>query len=413
MDRSRIPVALGGAAFLAGVLVFAMPAAAVQNNTGAPPVKKEERLEDRLVPIPSWQPDVENNGCRLHAAPTPLSQDALTRLTEIPFWQLIENEVGRYSVRDILDSPEKFMASLAPLDPDMRTLVLLHTLQSGLGADGLHTYFYLKAGRNAPAVRDALAAAGLARPHGLFVEAMALFGSSYPVDDETRSAFFGYAAEPQALNPFDHRLLALAKEFGTRDAWTGIIVDYVNRTPALWTRIEAARMRLSDMDRLEHLTSALVGRIDFWKPFAEVREKLAALNKEQRTLLVLAAFNDEFENGGVHQFFYNSGGAIAPDVHAALLEIGLDRQAALLKRGIDMFGATYLRDTQERREAHFHNHDGWTDWDEELSGLTDEFYALDGGPQVLRIGGDMQIQGGPGLRYAMLAFANHHNMLPC
>ncbi|MGE0022835.1 MAG: DUF4375 domain-containing protein [Hyphomicrobium sp.] len=402
-----------GAAVLAGMLLLALPAAAVQDDTGAPSAKKEERLEDRLVPIPTWQKDVENNGCRLHTAPTPYAPDGLASLTEIPFWQLIQNEAGPYSVRDILDPPEKFMASLAPLDPEMRTLVLLHTLQNALGAEGLHTYFYLKAGRNAPAVRDALAAAGLAGPHRLFVEAMSLFGSSYPVDDEQRGAFFGYAAEPQELNAFDHRLLALAKEFGTRHTWTGTIVDYVNRSPALWKRIEAARMRLSDMHRFEHLTGALLIPFDFWKPYAEIEQRLTTFTREQRTLLLLAAFNYEFENGGVHQFFYNGEGAIAPDVQQALLEIGLDRQAALVQRGIDMFAGTYLRDTEQRREAHFHNHDGWTRWDQQLSGLTDEFYALDGGPQVLRIGGDMQIQGGPGLRYAMLAFAKHHNMLPC
>lgn len=394
-------------------LLFALPAAAIQDDSGAPPPKKKERLEDRLVPIPTWQPDVKNNGCRLHDAPTPFSSEQRTSMTEIPFWELIQNEIGRYSVRDILDPPEKFLASLDSLDPDMRTLALLHALRNGLGADGLHTYFYLKAGRNAPAVRDALKAAGLAREHALFVEAMALFGAVYPVADEKREKFFGYATETQELNAFDHRLLALSKGFGTRETWTGIIVDYVNRTPALWKRIESTRMKLSDMDRFEYLTTSLVGRIDFWKPYAELQERLAALSKPQRTLLILAAFNYEFENGGVHQFFYNGEGAIAPELADALAEIGLDRQAELMRRGIAMFAAPFPRDTQQRRETHFHTHDGWNDWDNELSGLTDAFYALDGGPQVLHIGGDMQIQGGPGLRYAMLAFAKHHNMLPC
>jgi hypothetical protein len=392
--------------------LLAGPAPAVQNDAGAPPPKKEERLEERLVPIPSWQPDVKNNGCRLHDKPTPFSSEQLMNLTEIPFWELIQNEAGPYSVRDSLDPPEKFMASLAPLDPDMRTLVLLHSLRNSLGAEGLHTYFYMRAGRHAPAVREALAAAGLAQPHQLFVEAMSLFGTAYPVDDEEREKFFGYSTEAQQLNQLDHRLLALSEKFGTRETWTGIVVDYVNRTPALWKRIEAARMRLSDMDRLEHLTTSLVGRIDFWKPHAEIETKLAALTKPQRTLLILAAFNYEFENGGVHQFFYNGEGSIAPDVQEALAEIGLDRQAELIRRGLAMFKSPYQGDTQQRRETDF-NHDGWSAWDEQLSGLTDAFYALDGGPQVLNIGGERQIQGGPGLRYAMLAFAKHHDMLPC
>ncbi len=412
MKRKHIRIAAAGLAAIAATLASAS-ARAVQNDSGAPTPKKEERLEDRRVVIPSWQPDVTNNGCRLHATPTPFSNEGLISFTEIPLWQLIQNEIGRYSVRDSLDPPEKFLKSLEVLDPERRTLALLHTLWDGLGRDGLHTYFYLKSGRNAPAVRDALKAAGLAEQHRIFEQAMALFGQTYPVDDERREQHFGNATPNQDLNAFDHRLLALSKKFGTREDWTGIIVGYVNRTPALWKSIEAARMKLSDMDRFEHLTQSLLAPVDFWKPYAEVQQRLASLTKEQRTLLVLAAFNYEFENGGVHQFFYNGEGAIAPDVHDALIEIGLERQAALIKRGIEMFGHTYLRDTGQRREAHFHNHDGWTDWDEQLSGLTDAFYALDGGPQVLNIGGDRQIQGGPGLRHAMLSYALHHNMLPC
>jgi hypothetical protein len=403
--------AISAARIGAGLILLAAPAFAAPGDSGTPPATKEERLEDRRVVIPAWQPDVENNGCRLHDAPTPYSKDALVSLTEIPFWELIRNEIGRYSVRDILDPPEKFLSSLDALDPEMRTLALLHTLWNGLGADGLHTYFYLGAGRNASAVRDALLAAGLTQHHQLFVQAMALFGPVYPVDDEQREKFFGYATPTQELNALDHKLMGLSREFGSRERWTEILVGYVNSKPALWKRIESTRMNRSDMDRFEHLTQSLLAPIDFWKPYAEVAQKLARLTKEQRTLLVLAAFNYQFENGGVHQFFYNGEGAIAPEVAEALAELGLERQAALVREGLAMFSVPYLRDTEKRRERDFAG--DWGDWDEKLSGLTDAFYALDGGPQVLNIGGQRQIQGGPGLRYAMLGYALHHNMLPC
>ena len=39
------------------------------------------------------------------------------------------------------------MASLAPLDADTRTLVLLDVLHDGLGRDGLHTFFFMRTGR--------------------------------------------------------------------------------------------------------------------------------------------------------------------------------------------------------------------------------------------------------------------------
>jgi hypothetical protein len=413
MTRVSVARTSAGLAFaVLGVSLLAQPAPAERGAQDAP-TEKQGRIEDRLVPIPNWSPDVADNGCPLRAAPIPFTPDGLQVPAEIPFWELIEHTVGRYSVRGILDPPAAFADRLRDLDPDMRTLVYLHTLWSGLGADGLHTYFFLSSGRNAPAVRNALLEAGFTVQHRLFTDAMALFGASYPADDAQRAERFGYASDTRQLNAFDHRLMALGAAFGTRADWTGIIVGYVNRTPALWRRIEAARQTLGEMARLEHLTDALVSRVDLWKPYAEVEATLSALGETQRTLLLLAAFNDQFENGGIHQVFYNAEGAIAPDVARALAGIGLERQAAILERGIAMFATPYPRDTQQRRETHFHNHEGWTGWDRRLSELTDAFYALDGGPLVLHIRGDRQIDGGPGLRHAMLAFARHHDMLPC
>lgn len=385
---------------------------AAGDEDGSRTERKAEFL-DREVPIPSWGRDVADNGCRPHDAPIPFSREALTSLTEIPSWQLIAHEVGKYSVRATLDPPETYLKSLEPLDAELRTLTLLHVLWDGLGRDGLHTYFYLTAGRTAPAVRDALQAAGLVREHALFTEAMALFGATYPVDDEVRSKPFGYETATQDLNPFDLRLMAISKEFGSRERWMEIIVGYVNRTPTLWKRTEAVRATLSDVTRLEYLTGALLSRVDFWQPFAAVEQALRGLTEPQRTLLVISAFNGEFENGGVDQFFYNSEGAIAPEVADALAAIGLERQADLLKRAIAMFKQPYPRDTEQRREAYFHDHDAANDWDRQLSELTDAFYALDGGPQVTHLGGDLQIDGGPGLRHAMLVYAGKHSMLPC
>ncbi|MCC7251583.1 DUF4375 domain-containing protein [Hyphomicrobium sp.] len=349
----------------------------------------------------------------MQANPAAYDPDSLSNRSRIPFWELIGHVVGRYAARDILDPPEKFAKSLEPLDPHMRTLVLLYSLQTGMGRDGLYTYFYRRSGQHAPAVRDALHAAGLAEQRAVFTKAMALFGRTYPSDTELRIKALGYATPSGKLNALDHSLLALSDTFGSQRGWIATIVAYVNRTPGLWQRIESTRTKLSDAARFEHLSGALLAALDFWQPHEEIRQRLAALAKPERTVLLLAAFNDEFENGGVRQFFYNAAGSVAPEIQEALADVGLERQADLVKRGIAMFQAPYPRDTQHRRETHFHNRADWTDWDERLSVLTNEFYALDGGPQVLRIGGDLQIQGGPGLRHAMLSFVRDHDMLPC
>jgi hypothetical protein len=73
-------------------------------------------------------------------------------------------------------------------------------------------------------------------------------------------------------------------------------------------------------------------------------------------------------NGCVHQYFYNPAGDFAPEMVEALYDIGVVEEAEGLQSGIDMFDSPYPRDTQERREGYFHNHD-WNDWDEKLSML--------------------------------------------
>ncbi len=401
-------------AAIAGTGLFAFrPVQAAPESDQQTPAKKRTKLMDTLVPIPSWSRDVASNGCPLHTSPGQSSEDTSMSLTEIPFWALVSHASGRYTVKITVRGPAKFLEEIASLDDDMRRLVLLYALWDNFGRNGLHTFFYMKGGAVAPSIRDALREAGMAREHEIFTRAMALFGDTYPIEEAVREKAFGHSTASQELNDFDHKLLALGKEFGTKETYAAAVIAYVNRTPALWQRIEALREKLGDPERLELLTNALGDKVDLWQPPAEIDRQLSALSKEHRTLFVAATFNSEFENGGVHQFFYNSAGAIAPEVHAALIELGLERQAALLQRGIAMFGESYIRDTQQRRDAHFDNHGDWNDWDAQLSALTDEFYALDGGPAVYHLGGDLTIDGGPGIRHGMLSYARQKNLLPC
>jgi hypothetical protein len=78
-----------------------------------------------------------------------------------------------------------------------------------------------------------------------------------------------------------------------------------------------------------------------------------------------------------------------------------------------MFGEPYVRDTARRRETYFHDHDGWNDWERQLPALTDDLYALDGGPGVYTVAGGVTIEGGPGIRYGMLRYARDRGLPLC
>lgn len=372
---------------------------------------KEVPLLERMVPIPGYSPPVGDNGCRLRNSPTQAQEGGRS----IPFWELISDHVARHSLAITLakDDPRAAFANeLAPLDSETRTLASLFALWNGFGRDGLHTFFFLRGGTVAHEVRNGLEQAGLTREHGIFKEAMALFGSQYPVDEKVREQYFGYAKPGGHLNAFDRKLLALAKTFPSREALATSIETFVARQPALWQRIEARRQRLGAQRRLGILNGLLWAEAPRDVPDAQAAQTFAKFKPEERVLMALDVFNAEFENGGVHQFFFNSSGAYAPEVNEALLAAGLTRQAAIFKRGMDMFLAPYARDRQQRASSYIgrKDHQGF---ESGLSDLTDDFYAIDGGPDVSHLGGSTQITGGPGIRDGMQRFAVQHRLLPC
>src|SRR3974390_797181 len=68
-------------------------------------------------------------------------------------------------------------------------------------------------------------------------------------------------------------------------------------------------------------------------------------------LLFAAHFcQSEICNGGFQQFFWNSTGVFAPEAVKGFREIGQPQVAALLEKGMSLFGNAYSRDRKERQE---------------------------------------------------------------
>lgn len=400
-------------AVLLGAVVGPIQPLSANPDEREAPAKPAVPALEQQVPIVSHSPPVADNGCPVRADPKavpPQGQRA------IPLFELIGDVAGPVSVRMTLgdgDSRTDFQQLVAGLSPEMRTLATLHHLWWGLnGKHGLHTFFFSKRGDLAVEVQEALLAAGLAREHAVFSEAMGLFGATYPNQEAKRAAYFGYAGDRGELNAFDQRLLAVAAKFPSADSFAREIESYVSRNPGLWQQIESRRSKLGVRRRIGILMDQLWRGMPRDLSDTKVHDALAKLSRPERTLLAIDAFNSEFENGGVHQFFFNATGAYAPEVYEALVDLELTRQAALFKRAIDLFASPYPRD----RAARIASYRGGRDVEgfvSELSAITDDLYAIDGGPQVTRLGGSTQISGGPGIRDAMERYAEQHNLLPC
>lgn len=57
----------------------------------------------------------------------------------------------------------------------------------------------------------------------------------------------------------------------------------------------------------------------------------------------------EICNGGFHQFFWNATGVLAPEAVQGFREIGQPQVAALIEKGMSLFGSVYPRDREQRQ----------------------------------------------------------------
>src|SRR4051812_1516732 len=75
-------------------------------------------------------------------------------------------------------------------------------------------------------------------------------------------------------------------------------------------------------------------------PDASVRDELqhiAPATPGQRAVYVATLFIREVDNGGLHQFFFNSSGQYAEEVVRGLRLLGLDEEGDLLERSFSIF----------------------------------------------------------------------------
>lgn len=72
------------------------------------------------------------------------------------------------------------------------------------------------------------------------------------------------------------------------------------------------------------------------------------LPQHVRHLLAAHWFYSEYQNGGLHQFFYNPTGVLAPEAIEGLKAIGLTASSDCLQEAVDRVGVPYPRDREQR-----------------------------------------------------------------
>ncbi len=72
------------------------------------------------------------------------------------------------------------------------------------------------------------------------------------------------------------------------------------------------------------------------------------ISAAQKVLLAAHWAHSEIHNGGLHQFFFNSTGVLAPEAADAFRTLGLEKCADIIVSAMQFFGPTYPRDRAVR-----------------------------------------------------------------
>ena len=77
-------------------------------------------------------------------------------------------------------------------------------------------------------------------------------------------------------------------------------------------------------------------------------EQISRVTEKQKVLFCAHWAQSEICNGGLHQFFYNSTGVLAPEAVVAFQTLGMPACASAIKEAMLFFGEQYPRDRQIR-----------------------------------------------------------------
>jgi hypothetical protein len=93
------------------------------------------------------------------------------------------------------------------------------------------------------------------------------------------------------------------------------------------------------------------GVVDIYGSPEDFLESFRLVPRNAALLLAVRWCNSEVCNGGLHQFFYNPTGVLAPEAIEGLQAIGASRCSEIIALAARMFGWEYPRDHEERIEV--------------------------------------------------------------
>lgn len=104
-------------------------------------------------------------------------------------------------------------------------------------------------------------------------------------------------------------------------------------------------------------------------------DQIGKVSEVERHLFAAHWCQSEVRNGGLHQFFSNDTGVLAPEAVEAFRVIGLESCASAVQKAMDFFGSDYPRERSVREETlDALELESPEDWDP-FQAMDDQFYA--------------------------------------
>lgn len=134
---------------------------------------------------------------------------------------------------------------------------------------------------------------------------------------------------------------------------------------------------INDIWEIEDRNNMIVALFGYLCRKSAYGENVEKLTSEEIVIYLCQTFENELNNGGFSQFFYNSSGNFANETLAALQNIGAFQTAAIMGKVVRIFPYSKIPKDRVERELIFddlcENHNA----SEELSTADNEFYQCE------------------------------------
>ena len=106
-----------------------------------------------------------------------------------------------------------------------------------------------------------------------------------------------------------------------------------------------------DIESLWPITDVPTSEIDMYSGPEVFLDEYDRAPDVQKVLFAAYWLQAELLNGGIHQFFWNDTGVLAPEAADACRTLGLSRLASAVESAMEWFGEVYPRVREVRQEA--------------------------------------------------------------